>query len=170
MWHLAPWSKHGISSSATRFTYLQLFGTARALLLAKHLDAESLSDTRPITICSLTYRLCVRAMTKKLTRQLLCFYPVGVLGGLPKRASWKCYYKAQFVIENAQMTNSQLCGLTTDVVKMFNAVRRPAAAALLERAAANIKVWITHLDSMRRYLRVQKSCSAGHISGWGARR
>ena len=93
-------------------------------------------------------------MTKKLTRQLLCFYPVGVLGGLPKRASWECYYKAQFVIENAQMTNSQLCGLTTDVVKMFNAVWRPTAAALLERAgvpAANIKVWTIHLDSMRRY-------------------
>ena len=143
------------------------FSMARVLLLAKHLDAESISDTRPITICPLTYRLCVRAMTKKITRQLLGYYPVGVLGGLPKRASWECYYKAQFVIENAQMTSSQLCGLTTDVVKMFNAVRRPAAAALLERAgvpAANIKVWIAHLDSMRRYLRVQKSLSAGHTS------
>ena len=54
------------------------FSMARVLLLAKHLDAESISDTRPITICPLTYRLCVRAMTKKLTRQLLCYYPVKI--------------------------------------------------------------------------------------------
>ena len=103
------------------------FSIARVLLLAKHLDAESISDTRPITICSLTYRLCVRAMTKKFTRQLLCYYPAGVLGGL---ASWECYYKAQFVIENAQMTSSQLCGLTTDVVNMFNAAPKNVKSAM----------------------------------------
>ena len=62
-------------------------------------------------------------MTRKLTGQLLGFFPVGVLGGLPQKAGWECLYKAQVVVENAQMTNNQLCGLTTDVVKMFNAVR-----------------------------------------------
>ena len=146
------------------------FSMARVLLLAKHLEADTISSSRPITICPLAYRLCSRAMTRKLTGQLLGFFPVGVLGGLPQKAGWECFYKAQVVVENAQMTNNQLCGLTTDVVKMFNAVRRPVVAALLERAgvpAATARAWIAHLDTMKRYLRVQKSLSAGHLSSVG---
>ena len=107
------------------------FSMARVLLLANHLDAESISETRPITISPLAHRLCGRAF---------------FLGG----GCWRLVKKGGMGV------------LTTDVVKMFNAAR-PAAAV----PAATTNVWISHLCSMKRYLRVKKTLRVGHTSTVG---
>ena len=143
---------------------------SRVLLLAKVLEPDRITDCRPITIAPLCYRVCARALNRKLTRQLLPYLPVGVLGGLPGRAAWESYYCTQTLIENAHLTQGRLMGASMDIVKFFNCLPRPAVLQILKAAGipeACAKVWLDLLNSLHRHLRVQNFLSTGHTSRVG---
>ena len=130
---------------------------ARVVLLAKTNSAETISQTRPITILTLTYRLLMRVISRKALAHMAHRLPPGVTGGVPGRAGWHVWYVLQHHIEMAISQSSRVAGSVTDLVKFFNTIPRVQASILLKHVGFSesfVNQWIGFLGELGRSLSI----------------
>ena len=130
----------------------------------------TINDCRPITVLSLIYRTCMKALVRKLIAFISSSVPHTVVGGLPGRSCADIFYSLQMVIETAAQRGVRLGGAVTDGVKMFNALPRPFVRAVLVHVGVPDTVadaWFRILGTYRRHLLVSGCISTGHRSSAG---
>ena len=130
---------------------------ARVVLLAKTNSAETISQTRPITILALTYRLLMRVISRRPLLTWSNWLPPGVTGGggVPGRAGWHVWYVLQHHIEMAISQSSRVAGSVTDLVKFFNTIPRVQTSILLKHVGFSesfVNQWIGFLGELGRSL------------------
>ena len=91
------------------------FGRAKVYLLGKTALPSTINDCRPITVLSLIYRTCMKALVRKLIAFISSSVPHTVVGGLPGRSCADIFYSLQMVIETAAQRGVRLGGAVTDV-------------------------------------------------------
>ena len=102
--------------------------------LLKKPDDFQPSNTRPITILSLLYRLWGRVVTQVILQEWNTFFPKSITGFLPGRSAVIPMYQLQVMIERSHLDVTQTwSGLTLDIKKCFNCLPVPPVAGLLER-------------------------------------
>eukprot|EP00438_Fugacium_kawagutii_P025698 Skav229289 [mRNA] locus=scaffold544:54833:73622:+ [translate_table: standard] len=138
--------------------------------LAKTPRAQRITEFRPITIFSLTYRVWSSIRSRQCLKFLLRLAPTTMLGNMPGRAAKQMWFHLQECIEYAMATQGQLAGGVLDIVKCFNALpRRPliAVAKILGIPSHVVLPWTNALKSMTRRFRVGKSTGPQVYSSTG---
>ena len=92
--------------------------------LKKPNDAQGAEGYRPIVLLSIIYRCWSGLRARQLLRQLKALLPITALGFTPGREATEFWWKLEALIELSYQADSDLCGISTDVVKAFNCLPR----------------------------------------------
>ena len=140
-------------------TFLML---ARVALLPKQEIVSGTSQTRPITIMALIYRLWCRVFTSQVLFAWQSTLPGGITGCVPKRGAETAAYEMQWTIEACLSADQQLVGFSLDIIKCFNGLPRCPVGALLVSLglpAELIHMWQLSIAKLRRCFHVRNSIS-----------
>ena len=92
--------------------------------LAKRDDSHCPSDFRPIVLLSMLYRCWASIRSRQLLAHLANYVHEDAHGFLPYREPSQTWLQIQASVELALQSGSDLIGLSADVVKAFNNIRR----------------------------------------------
>ena len=143
---------------------------ATVAMLSKHDGTFDVSQTRPITILSMVYRVWSRVVASKYIRHVHLLLPSSIQGNRPGASSkWVASY-IQTQVELALMQGLEYSVVSLDLTKAYNLLSRP----LLKRLApafgvpADIsKTYFAFLDKIQRRFRVHGDLSEPLFSGVG---
>eukprot|EP00438_Fugacium_kawagutii_P019091 Skav234719 [mRNA] locus=scaffold634:296928:300053:- [translate_table: standard] len=118
---------------------------------------------RPITVLPQTYRLWSRAVAFVLLQTFGTKLPASVTGFLPGRGPADSSFAFQFHVERAHWQGQPTSGMSIDLIKCFNTIKRPVAAAFLQKMGASqdlINRWMGALSSLKRFWTANRCDSA----------
>ena len=118
------------------------------LALAKVDQPHLPSHFRPIVLLSLFYRVWASLRSRQLLHQLVGYVDEDAHGFLPGREPAHTWLQIQSLVELALQSSTDLGGLSSDVVKAFNTIRREP----LFRVAKHIGVPETLLRPWHKFL------------------
>eukprot|EP00438_Fugacium_kawagutii_P005146 Skav207840 [mRNA] locus=scaffold3025:85744:89028:+ [translate_table: standard] len=127
---------------------------ARTVPLAKKEGDLRVSDSRPITILASIYRVWSKVTCHALVSHISAFLPRHITGLLPKRGAFQAIYKQQWALEHAKQRGISLQGITLDLTKCFNTLRRTRLLQQmrdLNFPAELVECWYFSLQSLSRY-------------------
>eukprot|EP00438_Fugacium_kawagutii_P013119 Skav209590 [mRNA] locus=scaffold1607:162063:167390:- [translate_table: standard] len=146
------------------------FMLARTVPLAKKDDNFQVSDSRPITILASIYRIWSRVSCHALVQHFAASIPREVTGLLPQRGAFRASYYQQWALEVARAQARSLQGITLDLRKCFNLLRRSHLLHLfkvLGFPADLVTKWFDSLRLLTRYWDVGGHCSTPVASTTG---
>ena len=127
---------------------------ARVIPLAKTSTPEP-SQSRPITIMPLLYRLWMKIKAKKILAELSRSMPAYLTGFLkgPLRGAKESSYATMAMLEDNRLMGKATSGFSLDLRKCFNLVPRTPLRALLRRLGLPLQVidqWLNSLKDLKR--------------------
>lgn len=134
-------------------TYLM---QAKVIPLSKKEGNNNASNTRPITVLALLYRLWSKMASTIILQRFSNTFPSSITGFLPSRKDQTFLYNLQFQIEVALKdgSNESWGGLTLDLVKCFNTLQHKPCDQILRRLGVPevfITFWIQSIQRMQRF-------------------
>ena len=131
------------------------------------------SQTRPITLLGMLYRLWSKVSSKILLRQLQQTLPESIIGFIPGRSMQLAMLQQQFDFEKLHQipgTPIHWEGVTLDIVKCFNAIARlPASYAMAKIGIPTtwIRFWLDSLGRAKRFWKIHDQLWEGDTSTTG---
>ena len=125
------------------------------------------SQTRPITLLGMLYRLWSKVSSKILLRQLQHTLPESIIGFVPGRSMQLAMLKQQFAFEQLHQSPGSPIhweGVTLDIVKCFNAIARlPASYAMAKIGIPNtwIQFWSDSINQTQRFWKIHEQLWEG---------
>ena len=145
---------------------LEEFVLSLAKVEAPHLAAHY----RPIVLPSIIYRCWASLRSRQLLRWLAQLVPEDAYGFIPGREPAQVWLLLQAQIEATKESQHSLCGLSSDLVRAFNNIRR----APLFELAAHLGIpsrltspWKKFLSTFRRRFSVHGQLSDAYTSNTG---
>ena len=138
--------------------------TARTVFLLKDPSMPAPSNTRPLTIFPLLFRLWSKIWVSELLRRLDSVLPASITGGLPGRSTTDVYWPLQLKVEQSLLEDGEgtRYGYVLDLTKCFNLLSRYLATVLLQFAGLPPCIARAWQAAMFRCVRVLQVC--GHSS------
>ena len=131
------------------------------LPLAKVEEPSQPSQTRPITLVAILYRLWAKTTTMQILQQWKDLIPDYIIGFLPGRSPEIEMIKQQFLFEQTHAEQQRLGvvwqGLTLDLIKCFNLIGRFPAKLALEKSGIPshlVETWYATLQQQTRLWKV----------------
>ena len=121
--------------------------------LQKTATASQVGHYRPITLCSLIYRVWSSIRSRQLLHHFLDQTPTAVSGNVPGRTTKHLWYTIQLQIEKAQSLGEPQSGCVVDLVKAFNLLPgEPLFAACVRLGAPGpvVRGWLQALIQLER--------------------
>lgn len=103
----------------------------RTLPISKKLNANRPEQCRPITILPQVYRVWGKVVTKRLIQKLSEALPSSITGFLKHRSAHQAAYQYQAWIEMQSFQKKASGGVTLDLIKCYNLVKRAFATHLM---------------------------------------
>jgi len=132
--------------------------TGFVIALEKVPGASKVSQFRPITIFSLTYRVWSSIRSKQLLQHLRQIAPETCMGNLPQKSASHVWAGVQKTIELAQHHMGHMSGAVIDLVKAFNLLPRLPVLEVITHLGAPIpivKAWSSSITQMERRFRLR---------------
>eukprot|EP00435_Cladocopium_sp_Y103_P041330 s1388_g11.t1 len=98
--------------------------TGLVLATAKHRDAHTVMQFRPLTLFSVIFRNWSKLRTRHLLAQIANHMPPEALGFLPQREAADVWLQLQGQIELMLVHDAPFCGLSSDLRRAFNHIGR----------------------------------------------
>ena len=136
---------------------------SRTIPLSKTTAIPLASQTRPICVLAVVYRLWGRVVCSQVLSQLSQRLPPSLTGFLKGRGPLQAAYHQQAVIEQAHCNGSSLTGLSLDLIKCFNTIARAAGSAALRKLQLPevvVKQYESSLQHLSRIWILDGECSA----------
>ena len=136
---------------------------SRTIPLSKTTAIPLASQTRPICVLAVVYRLWGRVVCSQVLSQLSQRLPPSLTGFLKGRGPVQAAYHQQAVIEQAHCNGSSLTGLSLDLIKCFNTIARAAGSAALRKLQLPevvVKQYESSLQHLSRIWILDGECSA----------
>lgn len=134
------------------------------LPLAKNEDPSKPSQTRPITLVAILYRLWAKTTTMQILHQWKNKIPDYIIGFLPGRSPEIEMIKQQHLFEksHADISTHNLIwqGVTLDLIKCFNLIGRFPAAQALKKSGIPphlVDTWLATLQDQTRLWKVNNN-------------
>ena len=140
------------------------------IALAKTDMAHEPTQFRPIVLLSILYRCWSSHRSRQLLSQIRHHMHTDAYGFIPGKEPAQIWLSLQSQIEVALLSGHDYCGLSTDVEKAFNNIRRQPLFALASHLGVPDKIlqpWRSFLQSFRRRFRVHNQLGPAHISDIG---
>lgn len=138
--------------------------------IPKQVGIPTVQKLRPITVLPQTYRLWSRVASFAILQIMGRKLPQTLTGFLPGRGPTDSSFEFQHVVEKAHWHKQHCSGISIDLVKCFNSIKRPVAAALLARLGAPqdlVSRWMIALGTMLRVWTVHRFTSAPQPTNCG---
>ena len=139
-------------------------------LLAKDDDAHTISRFRPVVVFSVVYRAWSSLRARQLLRQLQLVMDCDAFGFMPGAEPSQLWLLLQAEIETSMQHDSDLCGLSVDLVRAFNFIPRQHSFCLAEHLGVPNRVmlpWRCFLSRCTRAFRVHDTLSDAITSSCG---
>ena len=136
---------------------------SRTIPLSKTTTIPMASQTRPICVLAVIYRLWGRVVCSQVLSQLSKRLPPSLTGFLKGRGPLQAAYRQQAVIEQAHFFGNSLTGLSLDLIKCFNTIARAAGSAALRKLQLPeviVKQYESSLQQLSRIWIIDGECSA----------
>ena len=133
-------------------------------------DGSKSSHYRPIVLLSMLYRNWASLRSRQLLQRISRYIPEDVHGFLPGREPMHTWLQIQATVEVSLQSGTDLVGLSTDVVKAFNAIRREPLFQLASHLGVEssiIRPWKSFLHGMGRRFQVHNQLGPRLISNIG---
>eukprot|EP00435_Cladocopium_sp_Y103_P070461 s259_g35.t1 len=159
---------HLIETGTSAWPSAILYGVVN--VLAKEAGASTVARFRPIVIFSIIYRTWARLRSKQLLRWLTPLMDVEAYGFMPGCEPSQLWLLLQSEIELALQTNSELCGLSTDLTRAFNFIPRQHTFELAKHLGVPDRIlhpWRSFLSQCTRAFDVRGSLSESTRSSCG---
>ena len=143
---------------------------AITLPLMKKPDQYTASNTRPITLLPVLYRLWSKVTTSQILAAWANTFPPSIIGFVKGRSPQNHMIGMQFELEQNHTKGSPLPkwqGLTLDLVKCFNLIPRlPAKKAMIAAGAPIhlVDVWLTTLNQTVRAWKIKDQLYLKHAT------
>ena len=121
--------------------------------LQKIPTAHKVGHYRPITLCSLLYRIWSSIRSRQLLTHFMDQTPMGISGNVPGKTTKHLWYTIQLQIEQANAEGDMQSGCVVDLVKAFNLLpREPLIAACVKLGAPGpvLRAWSSALHQLQR--------------------
>ena len=105
--------------------------TGRTLPLPKTWDVDNAGRTRPITILPQLYRIWGKVVAMQAIRKLSGQAPAEITGFLKGRSAFQAAYDTQVWLEKMSHNQTDKSGVTLDLIKCYNLIRRIFASHTL---------------------------------------
>lgn len=112
------------------------------------------SQSRPICVMAMLYRLYASVVCKQVLRQWGAWFPASICGMLPSRGAFTAAYTCQALIEMAHHKASKIGGTTLDLVKCFNMIDHAAGSRLMrcmKLPSLCLQIWSHSIEKHQRY-------------------
>ena len=132
--------------------------TGFVIALEKVQGASKVSQFRPITIFSLTYRVWSSIRSKQLLQYLRQIAPETCMGNLPQKSASHVWAGVQKTIELAQHHMGSMSGAVVDLVKAFNLLPRLPVLEVITFLGAPVPIvraWSSSITQMERRFRLR---------------
>ena len=129
------------------------FMLARTIPIPKK-EKLSAENSRPITVLSTIYRLWGKVCGKRCLRHLADKMSPAIAGLLPKRGAHDASYNMQAKLELLRSQNEHVTGVTLDLLKCFNLLRRSKVSSLMLACGIPKRLvdkWARSIDGIRRF-------------------
>lgn len=151
---------HQIEVGADSWPLALLFGVVN--VLAKDDHAQSVDRFRPAVVFSILYRTWSSIRASQLLRRVTPFIDAEAFGFLPGHEPSQLWLMLQSQVELALQVDSDLCGLSTDLVRAFNHIPRQHSFKLASHLGAPPCItlpWRSFLDSCSRSFKIRGALS-----------
>eukprot|EP00438_Fugacium_kawagutii_P022469 Skav232355 [mRNA] locus=scaffold2646:490520:494785:+ [translate_table: standard] len=128
----------------------------------KHAGVVTSQQVRPITILPQTYRLWSRVAAHLLLQVLSMQLPPSITGFLAGRSALDASYALQHKLESCHAQGNHCSGISIDLHKCFNTIKRPVVLALFKTLGGPADIcrrWQGALQHMSRTWSVQMCAS-----------
>eukprot|EP00438_Fugacium_kawagutii_P018743 Skav223994 [mRNA] locus=scaffold1943:122578:125868:- [translate_table: standard] len=151
-----------IFNSMGNSPFPEWFMLSRVVLVPKQPDAKHFADMRPITVCSLLFRLWAKVVARRLLLTWKRQIPSSVVGAMPGRSGSQLSLSTSLSIENALTVGTEMGGFNLDITKCFNTFGRVPLGFFMQRHGMpeHFAVqWIGSLNNMGRTVEILQSYS-----------
>jgi ribonuclease HI len=138
--------------------------------LAKHDQAQSVDEFRPVVVYSLPYRVWSSERAKEAMSCIADLLPNSVQGGVPARQAKSIWFELASALEWSYLNGDGLHGLLMDIQKCFNNIPRYPlwfALALMDFPQHILRAWVSFVSGQVRRFRVRRSVGAPVQSNCG---
>ena len=145
-----------------------LVGIVAALAKVPH--AREVTQYRPITVLSLSYRVWGSIRARQALAYLRGVVPDTPYGNMPGRAAATIWWQLQAEVERAQAQGYVLAGAALDLQKAFNTLPRVPVLALAELVglpAGLVRGWSGALTGVQRRFKVRGSVGPALLANAG---
>ena len=142
----------------------------QVFLLSKRNSQLGTNGFRPICIYSVIYRVWSGLRSRQLLRQLKPYLPSELFGFVPGCEAEELWYSVQLQIEQACQCSQPVLGMSTDIVKAFNALPRHPIFCIAEHVGfpqGLLTPWRAFLSQNRRRFKIRDCVSKPVISVTG---
>ena len=126
--------------------------------LAKVPNAEEVGQFRPVTVLPMMYRVWSSIRSRQILAHLGIVAPPTMLGNMPHKDAPTFWWQLQLEVENAQLTDMPMAGVTTDLIKAFNGLPREPilhAARKLGIPDCILRAWKAAAAGIQRHFYVR---------------
>eukprot|EP00438_Fugacium_kawagutii_P029679 Skav211483 [mRNA] locus=scaffold2188:99016:102759:+ [translate_table: standard] len=116
-------------------------------------DVPRPSQSRPICVLAMLYRLYARVVCSQILVQWGQWFPADICGMLPQRGAYLAAYTSQVILELSHHTGAKCGGVTLDLIKCFNKIDHEAGYRLLRAMHFPQKQLDFWFKSIRKHLR-----------------
>ena len=139
--------------------------------LAKVPNAEEVGQFRPVTVLPMMYRVWSSIRSRQILAHLGTVAPPTMLGNMPHKDAPTFWWQLQLEVENAQLTDMPMAGVTTDLIKAFNGLPREPifhAARKLGIPECILRAWKAAAAGIQRhfYVRDQPGPALTSVTGF----
>ena len=139
--------------------------------LAKVPNAEEVGQLRPVTVLPMMYRVWSSIRSRQILAHLGTVAPPTMLGNMPHKDAPTFWWQLQLEVENAQLTDMPMAGVTTDLIKAFNGLPREPifhAARKLGIPECILRAWKAAAAGIQRhfYVRDQPGPALTSVTGF----
>lgn len=138
--------------------------------LQKRSHCPSINDYRPITVCSILYRVYAGIRAGQLLSQLAKSSALMQCGFIKHRQAADVWYFIGVCIELSVQHCTPVHGLVADLVKAYNTLPRTPVFECLKHIGVPVwflQLWQSHLKAFTRRFIVHRSCGTGIRSSTG---
>lgn len=138
--------------------------------LQKRPHCPSVNDYRPITVCSLLYRVYAGIRAGQLLSHLATSSAFLQCGFIKQRQAADVWYFIGVCIELSVQHSTPIHGLVADLVKAYNTLPRTPVFECLKHIGVPVwflQLWQSHLTAFTRHFIVHRSCGIGIRSSTG---
>ena len=138
--------------------------------LAKHAEAQSVNEFRPVVVYSLPYRACSTVRAREALQTVVHLLPDSVRGGVPSRQAKSIWFELAYTLERAYLDGTGVHGLLMDIQKCFNNIPRLPlwhALTLLGFPLPTLRAWVAFVSAQTRRFKIRQSVGAPVVSNCG---